>query len=212
MNLSVLLAPLRPGARFFAGVLDRIVCILGAVGLSQGPEFIQQYTQRLGGHLDEARRQLEQFARMAGELGMTLDGLVEHSAQGADPVSVKFGEVVVATRERVEALAVAEQSLRDASLWERPFVFLRHLDWQIAERTWQAYKPAVPTTLEGLVYGGVGLVIALGLYCGISELAVSGIKRWRRKREMAKAEAEAASLDEPPPSRDEAEGTGGPTV
>ncbi|WP_232767352.1 DUF2937 family protein [Geminisphaera colitermitum] len=212
MSFSVLLAPLRPVARFAASLVDRVVCILGAVSFSQGPEFIQQYTQRLGGHLDEARRQLEQFSKMARELGMSLDGLIEHSARGADPVSAKFGEVVVSTRERVESLAAAEQALRDASLWDRPFVFLRHLDWQIAEGTWQAYKPAVPTTLEGLTYGGVGLVIALGLYWGISGLTCSGVARWRRKREMARAEAEAASLDAPPPSRDETDGTGGPAV
>ncbi len=198
--------------RFFASLIDRVICILGAVSLSQGPEFIQQYTQRLGGHLDEARRQLEQFAKMARELGMSLDGLIRHSASGVDPVSAKFGDVVVATRERVETLAAMEQALRDASLWERPFVFFRHLDWQIAEATWQVYKPAVPTTLEGVTYGVVGLVLALGLYWGISGLVGTGVARWRLKREMARAEVEAASLDKPVPSRDETDGTGGPPV
>jgi len=55
------------------GLLDRLLCVVGAVLFSQLPEFIQQYLQRLGGHLDEARRQLEQFRAVAAQSDLTLD-------------------------------------------------------------------------------------------------------------------------------------------
>ncbi|MDR1282247.1 MAG: DUF2937 family protein [Opitutaceae bacterium] len=201
---SLLFTPLRPVGRFVASMLDRVVCVAGAAGLSQGPEFMQQYLQRLGGHLDEARRHLRQFVDTAKSAGISLDQLVERTGGAhADPALAGLGQVIVDTRERVEVLTVAEQALRDASLWERPFVFVRYLDWQIAEGTWGVYKPAVPTTVEGLVYAGVGLLLALGLYLGISGAIGKGVGRWRRRRELAKAEAEAASLDhEPEPSSD----------
>jgi hypothetical protein len=183
-------------------MLDRVVCVAGAVGLSQGPEFMQQYLQRLGGHLDEARRHLQQFVDTAKSAGISLDQLVERTGAHADPALAGLGQVIVDTRERVEVLTFAEQALRDASLWERPFVFVRYLDWQIAEGTWRVYKPAVPTTAEGFAYAGIGLLLALGLYLGISGAVGRGVGRWRRRRELAKAEAEAASLDhEPEPSR-----------
>jgi hypothetical protein len=58
----------------------------GAVGagiLTQGPEFLQQYLQRLSGHLDEARRLLEQTPQLAprvAELAAARDALMGASA------------------------------------------------------------------------------------------------------------------------------------
>ena len=42
--------------------------VAGAALLSQGPEFIQQYQQRLGGHLDEARLMLKQVPALAARV------------------------------------------------------------------------------------------------------------------------------------------------
>ena len=50
--------------RFIDTSLDRVFSILGAAAFSQVPEFIQQYLQRLGGHLDEAKRQVEIIANV----------------------------------------------------------------------------------------------------------------------------------------------------
>ena len=50
----------------------------GAACLSQGPEFLQQYLQRLGGHLDEARHLLGQVPALAtriAELQLAQDSL-----------------------------------------------------------------------------------------------------------------------------------------
>jgi hypothetical protein len=51
-----------------------------------------------------------------------------------------------------------------AALWERPFVFLRHLDAGIARAAGTVYQPAVPTTAEGLVYALTGMLFILALY------------------------------------------------
>jgi hypothetical protein len=45
------LAPLKPVGRMGETLLDRVLCVAGAITLSQAPEFFQQYLQRLGGHL-----------------------------------------------------------------------------------------------------------------------------------------------------------------
>ena len=63
------------------GLIDRLLCVVGAVLCSQLPEFIQQYLQRLGGHLDEARRQLDQFREVAAKSGLTLDQLAAKSRE-----------------------------------------------------------------------------------------------------------------------------------
>jgi len=66
--------------------------------------------------------------------------------------------------ERVNSLQAAHDALLHAALWERPFVFLRHLDPGIARSTGAVYQPAVPTTAEGLIYAFAGMVFILALY------------------------------------------------
>ena len=41
-----------------------------------------------------------------------------------------------------EALAAAQAAIQDASLFTRPFAFLRHVDWEIAAGTWSIFKAA----------------------------------------------------------------------
>ncbi len=145
-------------------LLDRVLCVLGAVIFSQLPEFMQQYLQRLEGHLDEARLQLERFREAASQSGMTLDQLVAGSGQNPDPSMGRLGGVVRSLIARVDDLASADAAFRHASMWSRPFVFAAHLDPGIAKATWVIFRPAVPTTLEGLLYAGVGMVVILSTY------------------------------------------------
>lgn len=151
-------------AGIFDGLTDRILCVAGAVLFSQGPEFMQQYLQRLGGHLDEARRQVATFQRTAVDSGLTLERFISQTSANADPAVAKLAGVISASVERADALAAAHGALLHATLWERPFVFLRHLDSTIARSTAAVYQPAVPTTLEGLIYALLGMMLALALY------------------------------------------------
>lgn len=148
----------------FDSLVDRILCVAGAIAFSQGPEFMQQYLQRLGGHLDEARRQLSTFQKTAGEAGLTLDRFISQTATNTDPAVARLGGVMTDAVERVDSLQAAHDALLHASLWERPFVFLRHIDAGIARATGAVYQPAVPTTLEGLVYALTGMLLLLVLY------------------------------------------------
>ena len=76
---------LRHPINFLDGIADRIATVLGAVSLSQFPQFYGQYMQRLGGHLDEARRALEQYIQAARKLNMSLDEYIaEHLESGSD--------------------------------------------------------------------------------------------------------------------------------
>lgn len=173
------LAPFRPLGRFGESVLDRALCVFGAVTFSQAPEFFQQYLQRLGGHLDEARLQLARYEQVARETGVSLQGLIDTArAQTAAPVA-RLGDVIEQTRTRVEDLAAAESALREAATWERPFVFLRVVDVDIAARVGEVFKPAVPVTLEGLAYAGAGMLLALTLY---QLVLVWPVRAWRARR------------------------------
>ncbi len=125
---------------------------------------MQQYLQRLGGHLDEAQRQVAQFRHTAEQAGISLDALVQKTNANPDPAVARLGGVMTDTVARADSLRAAHDALLNAALWERPFVFLRHLDTGIAHATWAVFQPAVPTTLEGLVYAAAGMLVLLGIY------------------------------------------------
>ena len=163
------------------GLIDRLLCVVGAVLCSQLPEFIQQYLQRLGGHLDEARRQLEQFREVAAKSGLTLAQLAAKSQANAEDSVARLGQLMHDTADRVDALAAADTAIRHASIFTRPFVFLRHADLSIAQSTWTIFKPAVPTTVEGMLYAAGGVLLILAFYHGAVRYPVR--RAWRRRVE-----------------------------
>jgi hypothetical protein len=171
--------------------LDRVLCVVGAILFSQLPEFFQQYLQRLGGHLDEARRQLDQFKDTAAQSGLTLDRLIADTKSQSEPAVAHLGQVMSETAARVDTLQATADALRGASLWSRPFVFLRHLDLPIARATWSAFRPGVPTTFEGLVYAAAGMGVLLALYYGAVRYPVTRAWRRRAERRLAAANSEA---------------------
>jgi hypothetical protein len=173
---------------FSAGetLVDRVLCVVGAVWFSQAPEFMQQYLQRLGGHLAEARRQLAQFEAIAREAGRSLPDLAAQYATNADPTVVGMGRLMGDAETRVNALSASEAALRNASLWERPFVFLRHFDSEIASGTAGVFKPAVPTTIEGILYALMGVVVILVVYHGLFAPLVRRICRGASPKAKAK--------------------------
>ncbi len=166
-------APLRPILRAVETVCDRVLCVVGAVAFAQLPEFIQQYRQRLGGHLDEARRQLAEFVAIATRSKLSLPQFIERTSTNPDSTVAQLGGAMRNTVLRVDELVAAEAALSHASLWAKPFIFLRHIEAEVARATWEIYRPAIPTTGEGLVYAIAGMLTLLGLYHGLIRYPIS---------------------------------------
>lgn len=166
----------------FERIFDRILCVVGAIAFSQMPEFMQQYLQRLEGHLDEARLQLEHFKQAAKLSGMTLDQMISGAARNPDPSIGRMGAVVRDLSTRVDKLAAADTALRGADIWHRPFVFATHLDPEIARATWSIYHPVLPTSAEGLAYAAIGLLLILALYHVCVRRPIA--RHYRRRAEM----------------------------
>ena len=114
----------RSASRGLETLLDRVLCVCGAVAFSQLPEFMQQYLQRLEGHLDEARLQVDRFKAAAAQAGTTLDQMIAGAGQNPDPAMARLGGVIRASVARVDDLSAADAALRHATMWNRPFAFL----------------------------------------------------------------------------------------
>lgn len=139
--------------RWFLSRLDSlastvVAAVLG-VGASQFMAFVQQYRQRLGGHLAEAQFNVRQ----------TMDGPVY---RGLDPEAQRslLGPLVG----RVDDLNEANTALATARPWELPWAFLRTADWDVAAGALADFQPAVPLDLASLVYAALGLLLGWLIY------------------------------------------------
>lgn len=135
----------------------------GGMGLSQAPAFTQAYLQRLGGHLDEARR--------------TLD-LVERGILVPELTEAERAQAVQGFAERVAELEATYASIAEASPLMQPVLMMRHGDSDIARRAWEAFTPAVPIDATSLIWTAVGVLVALLIY----ELFKSPAAVVRRRR------------------------------
>lgn len=141
----------------------------GGISLSQAPAFTQAYLQRLGGHVDEARRTVEQVT--GGEL---LPWLAPEGRATA----------VAELQQRLDELLALQQRIQDTPDLLRPLALLRHGEWSIAERAARDFVPAIPLDIASLTWTGVGIVVAVVLYELTCRAPISAW-RWRRDRRQA---------------------------
>lgn len=131
--------------------------LAGAAGLSQFPEFSQQYVQRLGGAVDELRGFVAGFDADAAEIGLTrsaaLADLGQGGAMGAQRAETMAGVIV-----RYERLSADLDALRRAGPFTRAYRARSLGDAEIAEAAWAEFKPALPLTFEGAVFAGTGFL------------------------------------------------------
>jgi hypothetical protein len=137
-------------------LLQKLDMLLGAgfaaaVGMaaSQTQAFMNQYLQRLGGHLDEAQLNLDRIT--TGVRYQTMSDTVRRELE-AD-ATLRVGE-----------LQTSYDAIANAGLFSRPYALLRTADDAIVAGTWADFVPSVPLDTNALIYIGVGIVLALIAY------------------------------------------------
>ena len=155
--------------------------IAGALLLSQFPEFFQQYTQRLGGRLDEVTRQVAALEKRAAEAGKDLPTYLARLLENPDADVRREGQVLAALPVREASLREAYEALAGTGRGWRAKSFVQHFDWDVARTTAEAYAPAMPVTAESAVYAGAGFGAGSVLFWSFFGLR----RKTRRKSERA---------------------------
>ena len=150
---------------------DRLCALAGAVGCAQFPAYVQHYTQRLGGHVDEARINVEGWQQIAdkttrGDLVTLIDIYQTNNHEAV----VEAGNKAAADVARLEGLENALTELTNANMFTKAYTFLTHVDTDIAYNTLQNFTPNVPTNVEGLAYAGIGLIVGMVAYRTIRDV------------------------------------------
>ncbi|MCR9068461.1 MAG: DUF2937 family protein [Rhodobacteraceae bacterium] len=141
-------------------MLTRILAIVGglsgAAGLSQYPEFAQQYTQRLAGQVQALEVVVTDFDATAERSGLSRDEAL------AEMTGTQFladrGEDMARTITRYEGLQSDYALLTAASPFEKMLMPHRLADGETFRGTWGDYEPAVPLTPAGAASAAVGYV------------------------------------------------------
>lgn len=138
----------------------RLVALLGglagAAGMSQFPEYSQQYTQRLAGAVDELRVVVEDFDASAQASGLTREeALAELS--GSEFLDRRQADMtrVINRYTRLQSNLI---TFENAGPFARLRLTPRVADPEIAAKAWDDFKPAVPLTPAGAVFAGIGYV------------------------------------------------------
>lgn len=150
---------------------------VGGLGFSQAPAFTHAYLQRLGGHIDEARRTIDRLA--AGDILPWLGG--EGREQAVAELTLRLAEL-----ERFQHV------LLDSPAIMRPFTLIRHADWSIARGAAEAFVPSVPIDPASIVWTLIGVILA-ALTWDATRIPVWAAARARARR--------ATSQQSPKPRR-----------
>ncbi|MBV8851449.1 MAG: DUF2937 family protein [Methylobacteriaceae bacterium] len=144
----------------------RIAALIGlffAIVASQVPEYAQQYRQRLGGAIDELNAIIAGYDANAAQSGRTREDAISGMQKSEDRFAQLSGDQMRDTIVRRDRLQNQAENFAKAGPVGRMFVLAKDFDPGIAQRAYQAYEPAVPTTAEGFVTAVVGFFIGGGL-------------------------------------------------
>lgn len=133
--------------------------VLGGAAASQFPEFSQQYTQRLGGAVDALEEVVADFDASAQASGLSRAAALDQM-RGAEFLDRRRSDMT-RTFARYDRLRADLAVLQGAGPFMRAYHAARMTDGDVAQAAMQAYAPAVPVTLAGLVFAGSGFVVGL---------------------------------------------------
>lgn len=129
--------------------LGAVIIAVAGIAASQAQALVTQYVLRLGSHLAEAQAHLNNV-----QTGLRYQLMNETVRQ----------ELEVAARSRAGELQQAYSAIADTNLVIRPFSFLRHSDATMLATTRSEFVPALPTSVEAIVYVIVAMIVAFLLY------------------------------------------------
>lgn len=140
------------------GIVGKAIAVASALVFCQVPQFIQQYTNRLAGHVGELKYQIELLHKAAALSGKSLDQYMNRFLSSSDIDFSQQGFFMQNMVDRYQSLQTSLQSLQEASIGAKPFVFLFHVNYEIAKNALHDFKPGLAFTVESAVYALVGIV------------------------------------------------------
>ena len=169
-----------------------IICVglVCGAGASQGPEFTQQYLQRLGGWVDSYQDRVTRLDARAAQFDMSREQYLAALQASADPKVRKEAANIASWPVYLKRYTEMQQMLQNGPSWMQPIRLLQNYNdpafAPIIQATLADYKPGTPITAEGAAFGGAGFVGGWLLTVIGAALLGAPINMIRRRREKPK--------------------------
>lgn len=167
-------------------LLQRLAMAIGllfALLGTQGPEFAQQYRQRLAGAIDELQRGVATFSAEAASHDLTTEAAIARLKANPDLLARERGQDIESDISRLARLSQTLAALRDAAPLTRLAIFVRNFDPEVARRSLADFEPAVPTSVEAFVVGAIA---------GLFGWGGAHLSAWPIRRRLARRRQERA--------------------
>lgn len=140
----------------FLKTLHLVFALACAAAMSQFPAYYDQYTQRLGGALDELSAQIAGLDARAAAAGLDRYDYIRRFEANDDAVVRGEGVAMIETLARHKRLRDAYARLRAAPWYATTVELAFHLEPDIARNAFRDFVPAVPLSVSGGAHAFLG--------------------------------------------------------
>ena len=151
---------------------EGVVAFTGAMLFSQAPLYMQYYSHQLAGRVAELKLQTQVMERAASLSGKTLGQYIQKFLVSSDSDFHSQGKLMQGMVDRLQHLIEYWQAMHQANVWERPFVFIKSLQWDIAKETLGSFEPGFVLSLEGAIYAFIGMSLGYLALHGLRKMIV----------------------------------------
>jgi len=135
-------------------IFDRFLFTLTFILGVQLPEFIQQYSQRLSGHVNEVHLQLNEFQLIANRyFNGNLTSMTEKYLANSEASINETADIIINTSDRAANLQAQLLNLQNADYVKRVYYFITEFDQSMLQATYEQYQLAIPLTLPAFITG-----------------------------------------------------------
>ena len=169
-------------SNIFTKVLDRCLFTFSFIIGVQLPEFMQQYSQRLSGHLNEASHHLSQFQFIAdSQYQGSLASLISRYQENTDVAIQQTGDLIAELVTRIESFERQLSHIQQGELHQRLYYFFTELDSEMAQATLHQFQLAIPLETHALMLGASLAIVILLLQSAIKASLFYTVKRLNHK-------------------------------
>lgn len=161
----------------FLSVLEKIICAACIFAFCQFPAFFDEYLMRLSGHVAECTKMVDSLEAAAAASHKELSAYIASFQTSREPDVQNFAVVVHSFVEREKSLEQAKNSLQNASILAKPFLFIRYMDSDIVNETITNFRMQLSFSLETVFYAIIGLCFSLILTRGVPKVFTSSKKQ-----------------------------------
>ena len=148
---------------FIFQLIDKaLFTVVFIVGI-QLPAFINAYSQRLSGHLNEAKAHLQQYQSIADiQFQGSIEQLIRAFKSNSDTAIQQMSQVITDNKINVENYQQQIINLENNDYLNRLYYFVVQFDGEKASNTLASFIPAIPLELNALITGVVfSLLVSL---------------------------------------------------